>query len=292
MVVFLNNFDLGFVCILRTHALIRPNGAKQLINFLSNLPQPSTIVLLDEINRFNINAFELRRYGSAYTPEQDAICKQKAMERANVYEKEIQFEIDALQDENIKKKIKMIRWADIQDDAYEAKIKIVEKHYQSNPNLKEAIDTIARGFLQLRAPNAKKSFEKRLPFMVKYITYELPLVVTGHFFDGHYYSMMVYPTDGNMNQSKGNAEANAKDLDDQKASFRKLTRDVKESPLFEDLRNELRDAMGGYKSTPGFVNLPLFAPLDTPHKEENIDKISDKVAEKQQQFRRSISKGA
>merc|ERR1712038_39414 len=249
----------NIISILRTHALIRPTGAKQLVSFLSSLPQPSTVVLLDEINRFNINAFELRRWGAAYTPEQDNICKQKAIERANEYEKAIQLEIDAIDDQEIKKKIKVIRWADIQDDAYEAKIKIVEKHYQNNPKLKEAIDTIARGFLRLRLPKANNSFEKRLPFMVKYITHELPLVVTGHFFEGHYHSMMVYPTDGNMNQSKGNAEANAQNVDDEKPSFRKLTRDVKESPLFEALRDELRDAMGGYKATPGFVNLPLYA---------------------------------
>jgi len=282
----------NIISILRTHALIRPNGAKQLVNFLSNLPQPSTVVLLDEINRFNINAFELRRWGAAYTPEQDNICKQKAIERANEYEKAIQFEINAHEDEEIKKKIKVIRWSDIQDDAYLAKIKIVEKHYENNPKLKEAIDTIARGFLRLRLPKANNSFEKRLPFMVKYITHELPLVVTGHFFEGHYHSMMVYPTDGNMNQSKGNAEANAKIEDDEKPSFRKLTRDVKESPLFEDLRNELREAMGGYKATPGFVNLPLFAPFGTTNKDGNSGKTSEKVLERQQQFKRSVSQGA
>ena len=30
----------NMVSILRTHALIRPDGAKQLVNFLSNLPNP------------------------------------------------------------------------------------------------------------------------------------------------------------------------------------------------------------------------------------------------------------
>ena len=282
----------NIISILRTHALIRPNGARQLINFLSNLPNPSTIILLDEINRFNINAFEVRRWGAAYTPEQDDICKQKAMERANEYEAAIQLEIDALDDEEIKNKIRLIRWANIQDDTYEAKIKIVERHYQSNPNLKEAIDTIARGFLRLRLPKANNSFDKRLPFMVKYITHELPLVVTGHFFEGHYHSMMVYPTDGNMNQSRGNAEANAKTSDDEKPSFRKLCRDVKGSPLFEDLRNELKEAMGGYKSTPGFVNLPLFAPLNG-QKEENVQKTSKNNVERQlQSFKRTTSQGA
>ena len=278
----------NMVSILRTHALIRPDGAKQLVNFLSNLPNPSTIVLVDEINRFNINAFEVRRWGTAYTPKQDDICRRKAIKRANEYEDAIQSEIDALEDEEIKSKIRLIRWANIQDDSYEAKIKIVEKHYQSNPNLKEAIDKIARGFLRLRLPQANNSFDKRLPFMVKYITHELPLVVTGHFFEGHHYSMMVYPTDGNINQSKGNAEANAKTLDDEKPSFRKLCRDVKVSPLFEDLRNELKKAMGGNMSTPGFVNLPLFSPFDG-QKEENDEKTSKKTVEKQQLFKRTIS---
>ena len=289
--LFLENRVYNMVSILRTHALIRPNGAKQLVNFLSTLPNPSTVVLVDEINRFNIAAFELKRWGAAYTPEKERICKQKALERANEYEKAIQSEIDALEDENANNKIKLIRWADIQDDAYEAKIRIVEKHYQSNPILKEAIDAIARGFLQLRLPQSK-SFEKRLPFMVKYITHELPLVATGHFFEGHYHSMMVYPTDGNMNESKGNAEANSKNLEDEKPSFRKLTRDIKESPLFEDLRKELWDAMGGYKPTPGFVNLPLFAPFEIQNKYETIDKSSNTNAKKQQHFKRTISQGA
>ena len=67
--------------------------------------------------------------------------------------------------------------------------------------------------------------------------------------------------------------------------------DVKESPLFEDLRNELEEAMGGYKSTPGFVNLPLFAPFDDG-KEENVQKTSKKNVERQQLFKRTTSQGA
>lgn len=257
--MFLENPVYAMISILKTHPLIRPNGARQLVQFLSRLPQPSTIILVDSLNRFNINAFEVRRYGASYTPEQDNKCRKKAMERADEYLEAIKTELDSIEDENEKKKIKLIRWDDIQDSKYETQIKIVERHYKNNPVLKEKIDTIAEGFVRLRLPQAK-SVDQRLPFMVKYITQEIPMLVTGHFWEGKHHSLMVYPTDG---ESKGNIADNVvSSEDDDKPSMRNLTRDVKESPLFEDLRNELIEAIGGYAATTGNVTLPLIAPLD------------------------------
>ena len=248
----------AMISILRTHPLIRPTGAKQLVEFLSRQPQPSTILLVDSLNRFNINAFEVKRFGTSYTPEQDAKCRNKAIERADEYWNAIKAEIDNLEDDAAKEKIKLIRWDDIQDSKYEAQIKIVENHYEKNPILKEKIDTIAEGFIRLRLPQAK-SVSQRLPFMVKYITQEMPILVTGHLWQGRHHSLMVYPTDG---ESIANATDNtAASKEDDKPSMRNLIRDVKNSPLFEDLRKDLIEAVGGYTATTGNVTLPLIAPF-------------------------------
>merc|ERR1712018_1004054 len=111
--MFLENHVYAMISILKTHPLIRPNGAKQLIQFLSKLPHPSTIILVDSINRYNINAFEVRRYGDSYTTEQDNKCRKKAMERADEYLVAIKSELNSITNENEKNKITLIRWDDI-----------------------------------------------------------------------------------------------------------------------------------------------------------------------------------
>jgi len=267
----------AMISILKTHPLIRPNGAKQLVQFLSKLPQPSTILLVDSLNRFNINAFEIRRFGASYTDVQDQKCRKKALERAEEYLQAIQTELNLLEDVNAKNKIKLIRWDDIQDNQYEAQIDIVERHYQTNAVLKQKIDAIAEGFIRLRLPQAK-SIEQRLPFMVKYITQEMPILVTGHSWEGMHHSLLVYPTDG---ESKANAADNTVGSEDKdKPSMRNLIRDVKQSPLFEDLRRELIEAGGGYEGAKGNITLPLVAPLEPANLEKSSVPTSDNNEEK------------
>ena len=159
-------------------------------NYLGNYKPPLTFVICDYIGYHNYLAFHNSKNSSS--------AKRMALNEGDQIRNLLKPSISELPTD-----INVFNWKDIHNQAYHNKINIVQHHYDTNPEFKKEINSIATEFAIRRRPDFSfkpKSFNS----IVQYIIWELPMFLCGISINNINYNTCLYPSWENVTIGIGN----------------------------------------------------------------------------------------
>merc|ERR1711970_241302 len=225
------------ISILPKSPLLTSQGSHKLVSFLSTLPYKSIVLICDGLNKHNVQATWKKR-----TPVTDDRARQIATASGDEFHKFVADAINKVEQLHPEKvgRIKLLRWADIEDDLMIGLQEITEKYYKSCEQFKDRVDKIAMNFLTHRRPQSRHH-NARLPYAASYILNEIPSLITGIRWDGETYLTLAYPTTLE--------KATMGTLLD--SGVPQLMYDIHILPQFAELKEELVTVASGRKTIPG-----------------------------------------